>query len=137
MGQFRAATCPLCDTTDKPGKWTCAACTELVGVYRGLIKNLQAWHSLYEALEVPDVLLASNGIEYCLWDVDLFYETRSLLAPQMKTSIELCLFENLLERDAAVQMGLSASSPVLIYATIGLTHMLAAQGMSGKVLVSA
>lgn len=131
VGQFRNIECPLCGTTDKTGKWTCKSCTHLVAVHRGLIKNLQLWHSLFEAQQVPEVLMVAEGVEYCLWDADSFYATRIILAPQQRTAIELCLYQNMLESDAAIKMGISSSCPVLVYATIGLTYMLAEQGLAG------
>lgn len=98
----------------------------MVNTHRELIRNLQSWHSLYEAGEVPDVLVASDSRDYSLWDVQRFYEGRSICPPRMQESIQYCLFENMKEKDAAVRMGIKASSPVSIYATIGLTSMLSA-----------
>lgn len=97
----------------------------MVNVHRDLIRNLQQWHSYYENQEVTDVLVGSDGKGYCLWDVDRFYEHRLTLPPQQATAIRLCLYENALEREAAVRMGVSPTNPVLIYATVGLTKLLA------------
>lgn len=91
---------------------------------RELIRNLQTWRSHYEALEVPDVLTASDGRSYTLWDVTYFYEQRHRLPDQMRTAIELCLYENVLERDAAKRMGTSETNPVSVYATVGLTYLI-------------
>lgn len=91
-----------------------------------MVRNLQAWHSWYEAMEAPEVLEAPDGREYCLWDIDLFYGGRTILADQQRMAIEVCLYENVLEREAAIRMGVQPSNPVSIYATIGLTYMLVA-----------
>lgn len=106
-------------------------------MHRELIRNLQAWHSMYEAMEISDILVASDGQSYCLWDVDLFYAQRSRLPQQQRRAMELCLFENVAEKVAATRMGVTERSPVAIYATVGLTRLLAwaNQGdLSGYVL---
>jgi hypothetical protein len=95
-----------------------------VNVHRELVRNLQAWHSMYEADDVGEVLVASDGRSYCLWDIDWFYEGRHALPDQMRRAIELCLYANIFEREAAVQMGVAPTNPVAIYATIGLTQLL-------------
>lgn len=123
MGQFRATRCPLCEEDNKPSKWTCKRCTRIVDIHRDLIRNLQHWHSLYEAREVPDSF-TSGGTEYSLWDVWTFYEARVILPERQRTAIQYCLFENLVEKAAAVRMGIAPSNPVGIYATIGLTTLL-------------
>lgn len=94
-------------------------------MHRELIRNLQHWRSLYEAMEVDDVLVASDSRSYSLWDVQTFYEQRIVVPPRMRQSIRFCLFENMKEQDAAVKMGIAATNPVSVYATIGLTTMLA------------
>lgn len=99
-------------------------------VHRELIRNLQQWRSLYEAMEVPDVLVAADARSYSLWDVHLFYEQRIVVPERMQQSIQFCLFENMKEKDAAVRMGIRPSNPVAVYATIGLTTMLA-KALSG------
>jgi hypothetical protein len=102
-----------------------------------LVKNLQSWRSQYEALAVPDVLVASDARSYSLWDVQRFYERRVYLPDRMQQSIQFCLYENMKERDAAERMGISKSNPVSVYATIGLTTLVtqAARGeISGYVI---
>lgn len=129
LGQFRATICPICGGPPVTN-WTCAPCTTLVSVHRELIRNLQQWRALYEAMEVPDILVAANGLSYALWDVEVFYQQRTACPDRQRESIRYCLYENMKERDAAVRMGISASNPVSVYATIGLTTMLlkASQG---------
>lgn len=111
------------------GKWTCAGCTGLVNVHRDLLRNLQEWRVLYTNCEVPDVLMAADGREYCLWDIERFYEARGALAPRQAMAIELCLWANIAEREAARLMGISPTSPVSIYATVGLSRLL---GMAAR-----
>lgn len=94
-------------------------------MHRELIRNLQQWRSLYEAMEVDDVLVAPDTRSYSLWDVQAFYEQRRVVPDRMQQSIQYCLFENMKEKDAAVRMGIAPSNPVAVYATIGLTNMLA------------
>lgn len=94
-------------------------------MHRELIRNLQHWRSLYEAMEAPDILMASDTRSYSLWDVQVFYEARTIVPDRMQQSIQFCLYENMKERDAAVRMGIAPSNPVSVYATIGLTTMLA------------
>lgn len=127
MGQQRSKRCPICEGQNG-GKWTCPRCTRLVAVHRELLRNLQAWRYAYEAGEVSDVL--DNGERsYSLWDILALYEARGRLAPQQATAIELFLYNNIAERDAAVAMGASEKSPVAIYATVGIARLL---GMSRR-----
>lgn len=88
------------------------------------MRNLQAWRSLFEAHEVPDLLVASDGRSYCLWDIEYFYEQRFRVPPQQHRAIELCLYENVLEKNAAVMMGVAETNPVAVYATVGLCKLL-------------
>lgn len=124
-GQRRAnGICPIC-ARFHGGRWNCPSCTILVNIHRGLIRNLQHWRSLYEAMEVSDVLIAANGHSYSLWDVQRFYEARIVTPHRQQQGIQFCLYENMKEKDAALRMGISASNPVSEYATIGLTTMIA------------
>lgn len=120
---MKSRSCPVCDG-DNAGKWTCASCTVIVNVHRELIRNLQVWRSLYEASEVEDVLIGPDGRSYGLWDIERLYEARTRLPQQMQRSMELCWYENVLEKDAAERMGVSRSNPVGVYATVGLTRLL-------------
>ena len=125
MGQLRAKACPLC-SGENAGRWTCESCTSIVNTHRELIRNLQAWHSMFESLQVGDTLISGvDGAEYSLWDIDYLYDQRHRLPEQMRRAIELCLYENVLEKQAAVLMGVAESNPVAVYATVGLTRLLA------------
>lgn len=128
MGQYRSQSCPVCHDDNSgeshwKGKWTCPACRQLVDVHRELIRNLQCWRASYEQMEIDDVLISESGQEFSLWDVESFYEHRNILAPRMRQAIELCLFHNKVEADAAKIMGIAPSNPVSIYATMGLTQL--------------
>lgn len=96
----------------------------MVSVHRELIRNLQQWRSLYEAMLVPDILIAEDSRSYSLWDAEKFYGYRTVVPERMRQSIEWYLYENLKESDAALQMGIAPTNPVGTYATVGLTTML-------------
>lgn len=123
LGQFRATSCPICGSPPVTN-WTCEPCTALVSVHRELIRNLQQWRSLYEALEVPDILVGGDGRDYSLWDVQVFYDQRVVCPERQQQAIQFCYFENLKESDAALRMGIRKTNPVSVYGTIGLTSML-------------
>lgn len=133
MGQLRSARgCPICGG-ENGGKWTCGDCTPQVNTLRELIRNLQSWAALHEAREVDEILIDhATGIEWCLWDVQHLYAQRHRLPQQMRLAIEFCLFENMKEKDAAVRMGVAESNPVAMYATVGLTKIIA-MSRSGEV----
>lgn len=75
-------------------------------------------------MEVPDILVSGDR-SFSLWDGIRFYDARVILPERQQQSVQYCLYENLKERDAATKMGISPTNPVSIYATIGLTAMLA------------
>lgn len=79
---------------------------------------------MVEACEVDEVLVADDRREYCIWDVQAFYESRVTLPDRQSLSIQYCLFENMKERKAAERMGIKPTNPVSIYATIGLASLL-------------
>jgi hypothetical protein len=95
-----------------------------VSVHRELVRNLQQWRSLFEAMEVSDHLTATDGHEYSLWDIEVFYSQRVVAPERMQQSIQFCYFENMKESDAAIRMGIAPTNPVSVYGTIGLTTML-------------
>lgn len=95
-----------------------------VGVLRELFRNLLWWRSLYESDGV-DVLPGPDGESYSLWDIDFLYSQTSSLPPRQRQAIQLCLIENVRERDAAIRMGVSPTNPVAMYATSGLEKLVA------------
>jgi hypothetical protein len=111
-----------------------------VSIFRNLMRALPAWRSAFEAGEVAEVITDAQGREWSLWDVQRFYDSREALVfdptrkegevwqprlpRQMSRAICLFLFHNLKESEAAVQMGCAPTSPVGMYATIGLTRLI-------------
>jgi hypothetical protein len=89
-----------------------------------MIRNLQAWTSGFESQEVPEILIAGDGNEYCLWDIKAFYDYRTELPERMRQAIEMCLYLNMVERKAAEAMGLAPANPVAIYANVGIARLL-------------
>lgn len=73
---------------------------------------------------MAETLVDPLGRTWVLWDIERFYGYRSRLPAQMASAIEHFLYRNLLERSAAVVMGISPSNPVGVYATVGLTRLL-------------
>jgi len=94
-----------------------------VALLRELFRQHQAWHSSFEAHEVSDVL-THDGYEISLWDLDYLVEATELLPPRQRQAIHLCLLANLREEDAAVQMGVSRTNPVSMYANEGLKKII-------------
>jgi predicted DNA-binding protein (UPF0251 family) len=93
-----------------------------VAILRELFRNLQAFRSYYMA-EHEDTIRDHLGREWCLWDIEYLYEQRHLLSPRQCEAIELCLYRNMTEETAAVQMGVSPTNPVAMYATDGLRKL--------------
>lgn len=93
-----------------------------VGVLRELFRNLHLFRIIYEQ-EGIDVLKGPEGEQYSLWDIEALYARASELPPRQREAIELCLIENMRERDAAVKMGVSETNPVASYATVGLQKL--------------
>lgn len=91
-----------------------------VETLREVFRNLQAWHSLYEA-EGVDVLNGPDGEQWSLWDMDALYEmSQYYLSVRQRQAIRLCLYENLSEVRAARSMGTDEANPVTMYASSGL-----------------
>ena len=93
-----------------------------VSALRGFFRNLQAFRAYYET-EHQDTIRDSAGHEWCLWDIEYLYEQRKRLSARQRQSIELCLFLNLTEEQAASCMGVSLTNPVAMYATDGLRKL--------------
>ena len=94
-----------------------------INVMRGLFRNLQAFRAYYET-EHQDTIRDASGREWCLWDIEYLFECRHGLSPRQREAIELCLYLNMTEESAALQMGVSPTNPVAMYATDGLKKML-------------
>jgi DNA-directed RNA polymerase specialized sigma24 family protein len=94
-----------------------------VTILRELFRCLQQWHAAFESHDVSDTL-TYDGITYHLYDIDYLYSCRDRLSPRQAQAIELCLYQNMLERNAAQQMGVSETNPVAMYATNGLARLI-------------
>ena len=94
-----------------------------VGVLRELFRNLQAFRSFIE--QGGSETLIWEGHEYNYWDLARLYEhSQAFLPRRQREAIQLCLYENVLEKSAAVMMGVSPTNPVAMYATRGLEKLL-------------
>lgn len=95
---------------------------------RELFRHLQAWQALFES-EGVDEITGPDGSGYHLRDIEYLYECRTMLSPRQSQTIEFFLYENKLERDVAIQMGVSPTNPVAMYAWDGLRRLC---DMAGK-----
>lgn len=93
-----------------------------VKVLRELFRNLQAFRAFFET-EHQDTIRDAHGREWCLWDIEYLFEQRHLLSSRQREAIELCLYLNMTEENAALQMGVSPTNPVAMYATDGLKKL--------------
>jgi predicted DNA-binding protein (UPF0251 family) len=78
---------------------------------------------MVESREVEDTILGPDGNQYNVHDIEYLYSERVLLSPRQKQAIELCLYQNYKEREAARIMGVSETNPVAMYATDGLRKL--------------
>lgn len=93
-----------------------------VSVLRELFRHYQEWRAIYEKDGV-DTVQAPDGQEYSLWDIQYLAKQLHRLPPQQREAIRLCLIDNMKESDAAIQMGVSPTNPVAMYATSGLEKL--------------
>lgn len=92
-------------------------------VLRELFRHLQEFEALFQA-EGIDSLTGPDGTVYSLFDLRRLYDMRVILLPRQRArAIEMFLYEDMREQDAAVAMGLSPDTPVAIYATQGLKQL--------------
>ncbi len=95
-----------------------------VTILRELFRNLVQFRNLLEDTG-QDVIVAPNGDEWCLHDLEyLLAEGVPLLPPRQAEAIQLCLIEQKKERVAAVIMGVSPTNPVAAYAADGLSNLI-------------
>lgn len=88
------------------------------------MRHLQAWEALYESDNLESIT-GPDGEIYHLVDIQYLYGCRVLLSPRQRQAIELCLYENVKEKDATLIMSVSPTNPVAMYATNGLTKLCA------------
>lgn len=94
-----------------------------VTLLRELFRNYQQWKSLYES-EQLEVLTGPDGQEYSIWDLESLYAQIPTLPKRQYQAIELYLVQNMKEAEAAVRMGVSATNPIGIYASVGLQKLI-------------
>jgi predicted DNA-binding protein (UPF0251 family) len=95
-------------------------------VLRELFRHLQEFEALFQT-EGIDTVTGPDGTGYSVIDLRRLYEIRHrLLTPQRARAIEMFLYKDMREQDAALAMGLSRDTPVAIYATQGLKQLAAA-----------
>lgn len=76
------------------------------------------------------MITSPEGEEYSVLDLISLYEMRRrVLPPQRAQAIEMYLYHDMRESDAAVAMGCSPTTPVAMYATQGLRQLAAAWDM--------
>jgi hypothetical protein len=94
------------------------------GVLRELFRNLKAWRALYETIGLEEIV-GPDGKVYNLWDIEYLYEQVPKLPLRMRQAIQLCLIDNIRERDAAQAIGTAPTNTVGTYATPGLRKLCA------------
>lgn len=92
-----------------------------VKVLREAFRNIEAFRVTYESEGIDT--LESDGVGICLWDLEYLLTQLHRLPRRQRQAIELCLVANMKESDAAVQMGVSVTNPVAMYATSGLLKL--------------
>lgn len=94
-----------------------------VKTLRELFRHLAAFESFYEA--TGQDYLVNDGDEYSLWDIKKLFEYgQENLPRRQKQAIYLCLYDNILEKDAAIMMGVSPNNPVMMYSSRGCQHII-------------
>lgn len=108
-----------------------------VNSLRILFRHLLAFRSLYESEGISEIV-THNGVSWSLFDLEYLYKAtmrrptghkdydrdHPCLPIRQQQAIELFLVLNMPEDQAALQMGLSPTNPVGMYATSGLTRLL-------------
>lgn len=78
---------------------------------------------MVESREVDETLMGADGRDYNVHDIEYLYSCRITLSPRQRQAIELCLYQNYKEKEAARIMGVSETNPVAMYATDGLRKL--------------
>jgi hypothetical protein len=91
-----------------------------------LLRNLQFFYSLYLS-EGIDAVTGPDGDVYSIFDIIGIFEKRdALLSPQRAKAVELILYQDMAEKEAALAMGLHPTAPVSAYASAGAKVLAAA-----------
>jgi hypothetical protein len=94
-----------------------------VSELRELLRHLRAFRAVYEETGMDDIP-TPDGTVWSLWDLEYLESQLCRLTLRQRQAITLCLVHNMRERDAAVAMGVSATNPVSMYASLGLQRLL-------------
>lgn len=94
-----------------------------VSELREMFRFLVPLRTLHETDGIDEVT-SSFGNTWSLWDLEYLYAQVDRLTDPQRRAITLCLVHGMLEREAALMMGVSESNPVGMYATLGLARLL-------------
>lgn len=90
---------------------------------RELLRNLAEFRAVYESTGVEEIV-TPLGATWSLWDLEYLYDQVGRLTLRQRQAIELCLIQGIKEKQAAVLMGVKATNPVMMYATLGIRNLL-------------
>lgn len=91
---------------------------------RELFRNLATFRVVYETTGLEEIR-TPYGNTWSIWDLEYLYEkAKEVLTPRQAQAITLCLVQNKREKDAAIQMGVSPTNPVMMYAALGIRRLL-------------
>lgn len=91
---------------------------------RELFRSLSELRVAYETSGLEE-MISPSGNRWSLWDIEYLYEkSQELLTLRQKQAITLCLVHNMREKQAAHEMGVSPTNPVMMYATLGIRRLL-------------
>lgn len=94
-----------------------------VSELRSLFRHYLQFRATFEETGL-EIITAPDGKEWSIWDLDYLRSQFSRLTLRQQQAINLCLIHNMREKDAAVAMGVGATNPVSMYATLGLQRLL-------------
>lgn len=95
-----------------------------VSELRELFRHLREFRSVYEAAGLEEIQ-TPYGNTWSLWDLEYLLERgREILTFRQFQAINLCLINNMRERDAAIFMQVSPTNPVMMYASLGLQRLI-------------
>lgn len=95
-----------------------------VSELRELFRHLREFRSVYEATGLEEIQ-TPYGNTWSLWDLEYLRErAEELLTFRQFQAINLCLINNMRERDAAIYMKVSPTNPVMMYASLGLQRLI-------------
>jgi hypothetical protein len=94
-----------------------------VSELREMFRFLTTFRVLFETTGTEQIV-NPQGNEWSLWDLEYLYQATDRLRMAQRQAITLCLVNGMLEKEAAVAMGVSPTNPVGMYATLGLKRLL-------------